>query len=201
MKLKELLSQLQTIMLYGPGIIFPVLLANSCGEAAVPKPRGHFRIDFPDKEYVRFDSACPFIFDYPLYGKIEQSAPENPSCWLNISYDDYSGKLHLSYYQVTDNLETLIEDAHKLAYKHTVKADAIEENRWINDQKQVYGLIYNIKGNTASSVQFYLTDSVQHYLRGALYFNTQPDKDSLAPVIDFFREDVKRMVETFEWKY
>ena len=201
MKLKELLIQLQTIMFYGPWIILPVLLANGCGEAAAPKPRGHFRIDFPDKEYVRFDSICPFVFDYPLYGKIEQSATEDPSCWFNISYDDYSGKLHLSYYQVTDNLEALIEDAHKLAYKHTVKADAIEETWWINDQKQVYGLIYNIKGNAASSVQFYLTDSVQHYLRGALYFNTQPDKDSLAPVIDFFREDVKRMVETFEWRY
>lgn len=188
-------------MFYGSWITLTVLLVSGCGETVVPKPRGHFRIDFPDKEYIRFDSTCPFIFDYPLYGKIEQNEPDDPSCWFNICYNDYSGKLHLSYYQVTDNLEALIEDAHKLAYKHTVKADAIEENQWINNQEKVYGLVYNIKGNAASSVQFYLTDSVRHYLRGALYFNTQPDKDSLTPVIDFFREDVRYMIETFEWKY
>lgn len=201
MKLKELLNQLQTVMHYGLWIILAILMVNGCREVVVPKPRGHFRIDFPDKEYVLFDSTCPFIFDYPVYSRIEQEEPEHPSCWFNISYDDYSGKLYLSYYQITDNLETLIEDAHKLAYKHTVKADAIEENQWINDEKQVYGLVYIIKGNVASSIQFYLTDSIQHYLRGALYFNTQPDKDSLAPVIDFFREDVIHMIETLEWKY
>ena len=101
---------------------------------------------------------------------------------------------------VDDNLSLLTEDAHRLAYKHSVKADAIEEKLWNNPDKEVYGIIYNIKGNAASSVQFFLTDSIRHYLRGSLYFYSQPDKDSLAPVIDFFREDIIHLVETLEWK-
>ncbi len=141
MKLKELSIQLQAIMLHNAWIILVAILAGGCHSSTVPKPRGHFRIDFPEKEYIRFDSTCPFTFDYLLYGNIEQEQQNNPSCWFNISYKDYSGKLHMSYYRIKNNLDTLIGDAHKLAYKHTVKADAIEESQWTNPEKDVYGLI------------------------------------------------------------
>ena len=121
-------------------------------------------------------------------------------CWFNIEFPDYKGKLHLSYMDVSHNLKLLTDDAHKLAYKHSVKADAIEERLWINDEKNVYGIIYLISGDAASSVQFFVTDSLNHYLRGSLYFDAQPDKDSLAPVINFFRDDIVHLIETLEWK-
>lgn len=190
----------------GRGIkqIFPVLLAiiilNSCRDHSVPKPRGHFRIDFPQKQYVLFDSTCPYTFYYPQYGTIASEPGLNNDCWFNIEFREYGGKLHLSYMELNNNLSQLIEDSHKLAYKHSVKADAIEEITWNNPDKSVYGLAYNIKGNAASTFQFYLTDSIKHYIRGSLYFNTQPDKDSLAPVNQFFREDIEYLIETLEWK-
>lgn len=121
-------------------------------------------------------------------------------CWFNIVFPDYKGKLHLTYMEVKNNLRALTDDAHKFAYKHSVKADAIEERLWINDDENVYGIIYLISGDAASSVQFFVTDSLSHYLRGSLYFNTQPNKDSLAPVINFFRKDVVHLIETLKWK-
>ncbi len=172
----------------------------SCRNNSVPKPRGHFRIDLPSKEYIKFDSTCPFTFEYPVYSLIKKEPGMDEYCWFNLEFPDYKGKLHLSYMDVTDNLKLLTDDAHKLAYKHSVKADAIEEKLWINDEKSVYGIIYLISGDAASSVQFFVTDSLSHYLRGSLYFDAQPDKDSLAPVIKFFREDIVHLIETLEWK-
>ena len=67
-------------------------------------------------------------------------------------------------------------------------------------EKSVYGVLYEIKGNAASSVQFYATDSTKHFLRGALYFNTVPNKDSLAPAIQFVEEDIIHLIETLSWK-
>jgi len=90
--------------------------------------------------------------------------------------------------------------ARALAYKHTLKADAITEKVFIKPEQNVYGTVYEISGNAASSLQFFLTDSTNHYLRGALYFNAEPNKDSLAPLIDFVREDIIVLIESFEWK-
>lgn len=184
-------------------IFFFVILLGliiGCRNQSFPRPRGHFRIDFPKKEYIKFDSTCPFTFYYPVYGKVAEEPGISTPCWFNIEFNDFGGKLHLSYLPVKNNLDLLIEDAHKLAYKHSVKADAIEERRWENPDNKVYGLVYSIKGNAASSLQFYLTDSTDNYLMGSLYFYTTPDKDSLAPVIEFFREDIIYLIETLEWK-
>jgi gliding motility-associated lipoprotein GldD len=172
-----------------------------CKPHYTPKPAGYLRIDLPEKEYQIYNSSCPYIFEYPLYGKIvaDTSRIAEP-CWINIEFPQFGGKIHISYKPVRNNVNDYIEDSRTLAYKHTVKADAISETLFTNDEKQVYGLLYKIKGDAASSVQFWLTDSIRHFLRGSLYFNVEPNADSLAPVIDFFTEDIMHLVETLEWK-
>jgi len=119
---------------------------------------------------------------------------------ISISFPDYKAKIHLSYKDISGNLNQLTEDARTLAYKHTYKADAIDEQVFINPEQKVYGILYDIKGNSASSIQFYVTDSSKHYLRGALYFRCQPNKDSLAPAIEYFTADVVHLIETLRWK-
>ncbi|MBP7211183.1 MAG: gliding motility lipoprotein GldD, partial [Paludibacteraceae bacterium] len=81
-----------------------------------------------------------------------------------------------------------------------IKADAITEQAFENTNNDVYGILYEIRGNTASSVQFVLTDSTKNFLRGALYFNNRPNKDSLAPVINYIKDDVIRIMETTKWQ-
>ncbi|MDP4210944.1 MAG: gliding motility lipoprotein GldD [Bacteroidota bacterium] len=180
-------------------LIMPFLFG--CGENYTPKPRGYFRIDFPAKTYQRFDSICPFAFEFPQYGKVEKDVDKNAEpYWMNIVFKDFKSKIHLSYKPVNNNLNKFIEDAHTMAYKHTIKADAIDEKLIIDEKRKVYGLLYEIRGNAASSVQFYVTDSARHFLRGSLYFDVVPNKDSLAPAIEFFRKDIMHLIETLQWK-
>lgn len=182
-------------------LLFIGVMALSCNSDYVPKPQGYFRISFPEKAYVKFDSTCSYTFEYPKYGKIEPtSGSHSEPCWINISFPAFNGKIHLSYKTIENNLTQLTEDSRTLAYKHTVKADAIDEKVYYNPTNSTYGILYDIKGNAASSIQFFVTDSVSHFIRGALYFENQPNKDSLAPVIAFFREDILHLIETLEWK-
>ncbi|MCF8218070.1 MAG: gliding motility lipoprotein GldD [Bacteroidales bacterium] len=166
-----------------------------------PKPRGYFRIATPEKSYVKLDSNLNYSFEYPGYARITNDyITEGKHNWINIFYPDFKGTLHLSYKPVQDNLPKLIRDAHEFVDKHIPKANAIERRTFINDSASVYGLVYEIKGTGAATpFQFYLTDSSRHFVRGALYFNTKPNNDSLAPVIDFIEGDINQMIETFHW--
>ena len=174
----------------------------SCSGNYNPKPRGYQRITFPEKSYSLCDTlSLPYTFDLPDYCVLEHEKPKTgEKFWTNIVYNFMNAKIHLTFTFLEGNLDTLIEDSHTLAYKHTVKAEAIEKIAYYNDTLKVYGLLYNLKGNVASPVQFYLTDSTKHFLRGSLYFNSTPNKDSLLPSVEFIREDVKRLFETLQWR-
>jgi len=168
-----------------------------------PKPRGYFRIVFPKKEYQNYNASCPFTFIYPKYAYIEPDRHRDAKpCWLNMQFPQFNGTLHLSYEQIQSKKEfnELIEDAHKLSFKHTVKATSIDEGVIRYPERKVFGIYYTIDGNAASSVQFYLTDSTRNYIRGALYFNTEPRLDSIQPVLTFVKKDVEVMIKSFRWK-
>jgi len=177
------------------------LLLIGCGKTPVPKPAGYFRIDLPEKEYLHYNAPCSYSLEYPAYGVINlRPSGALDTCWMDIEFPMFKAKLHLTYFNVNNNLPSLTEMARELVYKHTIKADAIEEKVWENDSTAVYGVFYDLRGNTASAVQFFLTDSTTHYLRGSLYFMTQPNEDSLSPVISFLREDIVHMIETLNWE-
>jgi gliding motility-associated lipoprotein GldD len=181
-------------------IVFNMVFIACINENYLPKPNGYLRIDFPEKKYIRFDKNLPYSFEYPVYGIVKLDSDRNAEpFWINIEFPKYKGKIHLSYKRINKNLPKYIEDSRKLAYKHTLKADAIDELRLIIDSSRVYGILYDIKGNTASSVQFFVTDSNKNFLRGALYFSVSPNKDSLAPVIDFFKTDIIQLINTLKW--
>jgi gliding motility-associated lipoprotein GldD len=183
-------------------VLFPLLvvLLTACGRNYTPKEQGYFRIDFPEKEYQLLDTIFPYTFEKAVYSAFVPVESADSDWNANIQYPALNGTLHLSYFPLNNNLNALLEDNRRIVYQHTVKADAINERYYENFQNEVYGVLYEIKGNTASSVQFYATDSVQHFLRGSLYFNNVPNKDSLAPVIQFVKEDVLHLMETLAWK-
>lgn len=182
------------------GIAF--LWLNSCQQSYTPKPNGYMRIDFPEKAYRLYSDQKEFQFEIPTYARVEiDSGPRSEEGWLNVEIPRLNGTIHLSYKPVDDQLNALITDCRELVYKHTVKAQGIEETPFIERDQRRFGMIYDLQGDVASAVQFFITDSTDHFLRGSLYFNVQPNRDSLNPVIDFLREDILHLIETTQWKY
>jgi gliding motility-associated lipoprotein GldD len=179
-----------------------------CRHIPVPKPRGHFRIDLPEHKYIPFkapigkEADIPLSFEYPVYGNLTfQEERRSDQGWFNIEFPSYKAKIYLTYKDVNNDLANLLDQSYNLNVKyHVSKADAINEQVFSNHNNKVYGILYDLKGNTASAVEFYVTDSLKHYLRGSLYFSAEPNADSLAPVIDFFRADIMHLIETLKWK-
>ena len=182
-------------------LIFLFLVFVGCQNNYTPKPRGYFRIDFSEKTYQQSSNDLPFTFMHPQYSMLKTTKADSPDQkWLNIDYPRHNAKIHLSYVPIENNVETLIKESYELAYEHSLKATSIEEEVIENRTTHVYGTIFNIQGNAASPIQFFLTDSTRHYLRGALYFMEVPNYDSLLPVISFIKEDVDYLMETMNWK-
>ena len=176
-------------------LIFICLLI-SCTEEYSPKPLGYFRIDLSEKNYNLFNSNCSFNFLRASDTKIIQ---DKNDCWYNIEYTRHNATIHLTYKTLNTNLGSIIEESHKLAYDHAVKSDGIIEKEYRNDKNQVYGILYDIYGNSASNLQFFVTDSTNHFLRGSLYFNTIPNSDSLQPIKQHIKEDLQVLIESLKW--
>lgn len=186
-----------------PLFVLSTLLFSSCQEEYTPKPRGYFRIDLPEHSYQKFESNCPFTFEYSTLAEAKvYNGKQVEQCWYNIEYKKLNATLHLSYSSIQSkaDLEMQLTNSRSLVYKHTVKADGIEEIPINFEEKKVYGLLYNLSGNSASQAQFYLTDSTQHFLRCALYFNSSPNADSIAPVLNFVNKDIDQFITSFKWK-
>lgn len=183
--------------------IIAIFLSACSNSDYVPKPRGYYRIDLPEKSYVDYSSGCNYSFKIPVYADVRNdSSRDSQPCWKNVVYPTLNGRLHLSYFKIENQkmLGSLIEDSRRLVFKHTVKAEGIQESKISNDFSKVYGLFYDIEGNAASSIQFFVTDSTNNFLRGALYFYAEPQADSIAPVLEFVKKDIMVMLESFKWK-
>ena len=183
--------------------LFVIGFLCGCNDDYTPKPRGYFRIDLPDKSYRLFDSTgFPYSFEYPSsVSIIPDKGRVTEPYWINLVVPRLKATIYLSYKSLkNEKMSALLEDSHALLYKQSVKAESIEESAISIPDRKIYGLLFDVGGNAASPVQFYITDSTNHFLRGALYFYTVPNKDSLAPVVAYMREDILKMIDSFHWK-
>ncbi|MEG1498747.1 MAG: gliding motility lipoprotein GldD [Bacteroidales bacterium] len=173
-------------------------LCVACQENYTPKPMGYMRIALPKKEYRTFDSLpYPFTFEYPVYAHF---TPVNGIQWSDINIDGLNAKIYLSYVK-NPNLDSCIAQTLSFITPHMAKASGIREKEINDSNHKKYGYVYDIKGKeVASTYQFYLTDSNKHFIRGALYLNCRPNNDSLAPIIDFLKKDLDKMLESWVWK-
>lgn len=178
-----------------------------CPEKAsyTPKPKGYPRIDFPKKSYIAFDSTSPFRFEIPEYSKMEFDPRYTiKKDWYNLNFKPFNATLHISYLPVSSaqQLNMMEEDSRKLVYKHTIKADDIAEMPLDNGDKEnrVSGMFYELTGNTATPLNFYLTDKNKHFFRGALYFNAKTENDSIKPVYEYIKTDILHLIKTFHWQ-
>lgn len=170
-------------------------------EYASPKPKGYFRIDLPEHSYQEFDvQELPFTFDYAETANFT-TQDTNGCVWIHLNYPQQHAALEMTYLPVRDNLRELMMNDEKFVEFHFQKADDVVDSYIFDKEAEVYGKIFDIKGKeVACPLQFWLTDSTEHYLRASLYFNFAPNNDSLQPVIDYIREDVMQLVSSFKWK-
>ena len=182
-------------------VLIIIFIFISCGDTYIPRPYGYFRVDLPEHCYQKLDTLnLPYSFDVPQISRIVSRETSDDKYWIDIQYPTLNGSIYCSYKPVKGDLFELSEEAHKIVYKHNVRADGIGEMFFEHPEQQVYSVLYDLAGNTASPVQFVVTDSVRHFFRAALYFDNVPNKDSIAPMVQYVREDIVRLIESFEWK-
>jgi len=188
-------------------LFFLMLCTFSCQQEYTPKPMAYPRLELPKKAYENyFNPDCPFQFKKPVYATVDHNPSithkqSNDRCWMDLDFQTIGAKMHLSYKAVAsiEGLAQLIEDDYKLTAKHMKKAEYIDK-RAIATANGVYGLFADVGGNAASHMQFFVTDSSRHFLRGSLYFNSTPNFDSIRPAIQFIKTDILEMIDSFEWK-
>ncbi len=206
-------------------LLLVIIIACSCNSAYTPRPRGYYKIDFPQHSYQVFNKeGYPYRFEYPSYATIVQDStffeeqPENPY-WLNIDFPQFHGRIYISYIEIggksrfkkrdaagnyvdsiaTNNFDNLIKTSYSLTFKHSYKASSIDDSAFVT-ASHVNGIYFKIGGNAATANQFLVTDSVKHFLRGALYFDAAPNADSLGIVNNFLQQDMKHLINTLSWK-
>ena len=176
---------------------------TACTKSTTPKPYGYYRITPPDTAYIPFAKANTNA-DYPYTFALSTNAVVQPRTdepyWINLYYPALNATIHCSYKPVQNNLRELTNDALEFVYRNASFASAIPESEYSHPEAHVYGVLFDLEGNTASSCQFFVTDSTRHFFRASVYCNCPPNADSLAPVYNYLRTDIIRMVESFEWK-
>jgi len=209
-------------------IFFCVLISIfmiACNSEYSHKKTGYYKIILPQHQYQSFNQPdFPYTFEYPTYGNIIKDStyfdrtPEN-NYWINLDFPTLNARVFLSYkiiggkvlYKLKqangsikdstgiNQFDLMVNDAFNLTNKNEIMATSISEIP-ILTTNGVSGMYFKVGGNAATAKQFFLTDSVHHFLRGALYFNSTPNADSLKPVHEFLEEDIHHMIQTFKWK-
>lgn len=180
------------------GLVLAVLIAG-CASDPVPKPHGYLRIDLPEQSFKIWKDEGVFSAELPEYSNIRETRRSPSARWYNLSFPGQRATVHLTWGPVNGQLQEMIEDAHTFKDKHGAVATRIRSSRVLRDSSRVYGTLFEVDGDAASPMVFYLTDSTDNFLYGALYFNSRPNGDSLAPVTERIRADMKHMAETLEW--
>jgi len=188
-------------------LLLCVFILTSCGyEDYVPKPKAELRLDYPKANYVDSNLELPFTFEKNLLAtKVfsKQIKSNTKSYGVNLEYPSLKGTIFLTYKAIEKddkNLKNFLRDAQKFTLEHTKKADEIPAYPFEDSKRKVYGILSEVKGNVASPAQFYVTDSVNHFLTGSLYFYAKPNYDSILPAADYLQKDIKRIMETVTWK-
>ena len=173
-----------------------IVSMTSCGDEILIKPKAQLRLDYEKARYEEYQNTCAYSFKKNDYTILTTKT----NCGLNLFYPRMKATIYIPYQEVSKtNLDSLLRDAQKLTYDHAVKAESIPEQPFVNPDDNVYGMFYMINGNAATQAQFYATDSIKHFITGALYFEAKPNFDSIYPAVNYLRKDIRKMMETLHW--
>ncbi|TNJ44184.1 gliding motility lipoprotein GldD [Tamlana fucoidanivorans] len=187
-------------------IIVFICCLFACGDDVVPKPKAYLRLEYPEAKYEAANLDLPFTFEINNLATevtLKSVKASTKSYGINLEYPALKGTIFLTYKSVEnskENLNDFLRDAQNFTQKHTIKADEIPVASYENTERNVYGALAEVKGNVASPAQFYVTDSVNHFLTGSLYFYAKPNYDSILPAAHYLQKDIRHIMETIRWK-
>ena len=191
------------VVLFGLGVFAYLLCYNyfiKSKDLSAIRPFGFLRLEIPEDSLISLnfqDDNLPFHFMFSSNGNWVDKATEG---WGDIRYPFCKARIQISYNKIEENLGQLINDAHSMTYKHKIVAEGIEEKMYSNSDRNVNGVLFKLYGNTASHIQFFATDSISNFLRGAAYIYSRPNPDSLKPIHEFLEKEVLQIIESLEWK-
>ena len=177
-------------------LLTTIVLLLGCDSVQQPKPRAQLRLQYPEPKYKQVPDIYPFDFKYNDWVELKGIAKTAP----DLYYPKMKATLYLSYVGLENNIDSLLNDAYQLPGKHMIKAQEIPERVFMAPEKRVYGTLFTVVGNAASQLQFFLTDSTDHFLMGSLYFYSRPNYDSIMPAAKYVERDVMHLMETLRWK-
>lgn len=203
-------------------------ICTACGGGDYsPKPQAYLRIDMPEHSYWLVDSlrihpgdtlvsgtdtmvaitgSCktfPFTFEANECVELKEKGAPKGEEWLDLVYPQWDGVVFLTYKRLRSpaDLRGQIDTSAHLLENHYQFASGIDEQVFENDDHTVHAVKWHLKGkNVASTYQFYATDSLHHFLRGALFVNHTPNNDSLAPLLEYMQRDIDHLIETLRWR-
>ena len=180
-------------------LIIIALSFQACKDDVLPKPKGMLRLNYDDPKYKKIITDCNYEFNVNEFAILKEALKKH-KCGFVINYPKLNASLYLSYRKVNNDIKKLLTDAQNLTQEHVVKADEIIPKEYIDSENKVYGMFYEVLGNAASQSQFYVTDSINHFLLGSIYFNTKPNYDSIYPAANYLQNDMRHLMETIRWK-
>lgn len=184
-------------------MIFVALLVTSCSREYQPKPKGFNRLILPEASYQMSPDTLPYQFEYSKHARfLKDTSWVSEKHWVEVYYPEFKATIHVTYKKVNRDsklLKEFLQDAYVLTSKHQIKAYAIDETI-VKTPSGKTAVVAELEGEVPSQFQFTMTDSLQNFLRGALYFNVKVQNDSLQPAIEYMKKEVMHLINTVEWK-
>ncbi len=188
---------------WSAGFFLIIFFLVSCSRDYQPKPKGYNRLTLPTLQYQMSPDSLPYQFEYSTHARLlRDSSWFSEKHWVEIYYPELKANIHITYKKLNnreDFLKELLDDSYNLTSKQQIKASGIDELITVTPSGKT-AVIAEISGEVPSQFQFTMTDSSRNFLRGALYFNTRVQNDSLAPAIDFMKKETLHFINTLQWK-
>ena len=185
---------------YKIALTFSAIFFMSCSDnSEVVKPIGQVRLEYPKSKFIDFKENAPYTFKYSDFATIKKGKEKD---WFNVHYPTMKANIYLTYFPVQshEDLVIKIKESEKFVQEQTVKASFISPQTFEFKENKVYGTMYELGGQSAINLQFHATDSLNHFISGSVYFSSEPKPDSLAPAIDYIKNDVQKLIETLAWR-
>jgi gliding motility-associated lipoprotein GldD len=179
-----------------------LFIATGCQQDYLPKPLGYNRLNLPEPSYHALPDTLPYSFEYSKHARLlSDTSRISERYWIELYYPEIKANIHVTYKKIRNNeqlLKEFVNDAYVLTAKHQIKAYAIDEVI-VKTPSGKTAIVAELEGEVPSQMQFTITDSTQNFLRGALYFNTKVNNDSLQPAIEYMKKDIMHMINSFNW--